>query len=924
MSRRRSFESEIKLVCVCEFNLRDRNFAAYLLREGNKYCVNFGFITEGNHPFLTKKQMEANLANWSKGIKGFPSDEVLRIHMRSHADDSERWIELEQRADATALPQLQYLNYRQQKKTRELTEKGIRRKISIDLFATYTYHPGKEAGQDLIEQGLAWVVNKYDALKGRRKVKQREIITNVLNQAFNEGFLLWEHQLNTRMGLACKPMSKEQMWSYARREFNVTDDDKIPHLAVLREVDGQLVVEEIISSDLAPASVLIRGENGLPSTPQADDRWVYVKGQYVGAVVLDDRIEGYGDKEHQYSYWFEPFCQIENCEVVVELALANATMTRMKLQRLTRQQKSLVKEANERNNEDVLALMQSQGAASAQKKLIQGDRPVVYSCVFFLYRDSKQGASEACARLVNFLPQGKLIRETDVSWELWRNKEPFTWKRLLSESRRQTYFNDEIPLPLVCTEPLDSLGLELIARQGGMPIYLDFVKQHRGIMIIAKSRRGKSVLAADMIFTALSYGLPVIVLDYGDASGATTYSDLADYLGDAGANIDAADTSNNLLETPNLSRVPADKREKHFATFRSFIVTALETLIMGSERGTRLAKKVHALLNYAVACFFTAPDIDARYQAAHADGFGSEAWWKMPTLTDFLSFVRQLPLDELGGSETIGEAVNETIMQISTWMKSPVGKAISEPSVVRMDAQLLCFSLRGASDDDEATICALGAQSNAIRRALEHPKSKIVVDEGSVLFRKAGLVYSVGEMVANGAKSGISVALISQDIETIANSAAGPQFLANLDVKLVGAIEESAIDPLAHFLKKDPASFLPNTHKNFLPDNVLLCSNWLMIVESRMSQVRHFPCDDLLAIVANNPPERAARERFRKMYNYQLAYLPPFAEVYVSSRRSGKSMDEIALMENSAFDFLPAIAESEQIKYHPSKLEIHF
>lgn len=890
----KKFESEIQLVCICEFDLRGRSASGYLLKDrDNNYCVRFGFTTEGTHPFLSQTKMELNMESWHKGIVGFPLGETLRIHMRSRPDYTERVMQLEALADRTNLPTLQLLDYAEQRQTKNLTLFGTRRSYEIDLFATYTYAPGKSAEQDNLERILGWLGNKYDTLKGQRKAKIKSALAEILLQAFTEGFLHWEEQLNTRMGLRIVPMSPYRSYNYAYKEFNSTAAAQIPHLLILKEVDGQIQLEEIINSELSCASNLVLGDKGLPSIPKDDYRWIHVNNQFVAAVVLDRKLDGYADLEHKYSFLWQPFTQIHNIELVCEYQLSNATIDRINLQRMVRYQTHQMEKAEQHGTVDVMAGMQIESGTEAQKRMLKGERPVLMSMVFFVYRNSPKELNEACQKLINIFPEGKLVRDVDIPSELWINKQPFAWRPLLKGQRRKGYLSGDIPLPLVCTQSLDDQGLELIAKDSGKSVFVNFVTQHRGMLTIAKSRKGKSTLAAQKIKTALDHGVPTIVLDYGMVDFTTTYTDLANSLGDAGQNIEVAYTSHNLLETPGLKQFSSEDRGKHMATFRGFIVSALETLIMGGERGTRFAKRVKSLLNYTIDSFFLDPEIDNRYKRAHEEGFGTAAWKKMPTLHDLVAFIRQLDLTEIGGESTAGEARNETLLQLVTWLRSPVGRSISRPSEIRLDSPFLSFSLRGARDDDEATICALSAQSIALVRALEHPKSFVIVDEGSLLFKNNGLVHVVAEMVVNGGKSGITVDVITQDIATIANSVAGPQFLTNLGVRLIGAIEDSDIKDLALHLKKEPEVFQPNAQRNFEPDNIQLCSHWLLLAGDLQTQVSHFPSPELMGLVATHPPEQAARQRYIAHYGNPLEAITPFGQDYAKARRSGESMDNL-------------------------------
>lgn len=78
--------------------------------------------------------------------------------------------------------------------------------------------------------------------------------------------------------------------------------------------------------------------------------------------------------------------------------------------------------------------------------------------------------------------------------------------RLIADGRRQMYLTNEAPglMPVACPRTIDKRGIELITRDGQRPVYLDFVNQHRGMLIFGETRSGKSVLAAEIFVWALA------------------------------------------------------------------------------------------------------------------------------------------------------------------------------------------------------------------------------------------------------------------------------------------------------------------------------------------------------------------------------------------------------------------------------------
>ena len=114
--------------------------------------------------------------------------------------------------------------------------------------------------------------------------------------------------------------------------------------------------------------------------------------------------------------------------------------------------------------------------------------------------------AEACQKLTNAFPQGDFIRETEIAWQIWRRSLPIVNDWLLADGRRQMYLTNEAPglMPLARTRSVDRRGLELLTRQGNMPLMIDYVSKHRGILIFGETRSGKSVLAADIFVGALA------------------------------------------------------------------------------------------------------------------------------------------------------------------------------------------------------------------------------------------------------------------------------------------------------------------------------------------------------------------------------------------------------------------------------------
>jgi hypothetical protein len=215
------------------------------------------------------------------------------------------------------------------------------------------------------------------------------------------------------------------------------------------------------------------------------------------------------------------------------------------------------------------------------------------------------------------------------------------------------------------------------------------------------------------------------------------------------------------------------------------------------------------------------------------------AWQQMPTLADFVDTVAHLDLEV--ESALLNEAIATILLELRGWLSSRVGKAISQPSTIRTDARLTVFALRNVGDNIEAAVLALSAQSMAFRRALEVSDSLLAIDESPILFKYNGIAQIIGQVCANGAKSGIRPLIIGQDPDTIANSVAGSQILQNLNTRFIGAIQPNALPSYQRLFGYDPQVLRPNTDESFRITPGRLCSHWLVDADSRLTPCSHYP-----------------------------------------------------------------------------------
>ena len=330
-------EREFHLRAICHLEMRERVLGAYLLQEGKRYCLRFGFVTPGIHPFIGEGKREKTLQAWSEGLIGLPPGEVFRIHQRSYPQNEPRLRELEARAESIDSAPLQVLTYTEQRHVEELTLKGQRSLYNTHLFASYTHQPGTTAQQELLEKFFARVLNPicdaYQTIKGVRTQEEKDLLAEIIINGFEGVFLKTEQQLNSRMGLKAMPMQHQDLMDYAWSEFNLSKSKPTSHLIVAKEVEGKLQIEEQITSKLSLKSFLVRGANGRPSVPIPNLEYFKIKDQYIAAMVLEQKLDGYADLQHQFEFFWRPLLKVHHCEVVWECQHSSSTWESINLQR---------------------------------------------------------------------------------------------------------------------------------------------------------------------------------------------------------------------------------------------------------------------------------------------------------------------------------------------------------------------------------------------------------------------------------------------------------------------------------------------------------------------------------------------------------------------------------------------------------------
>lgn len=879
-------EDFFALTTLLRLELDSRCIGGYVLRKGeNNFKIQFGFECRGIHSALRDDQIDPIFDALESGLKDFPMGEHLTIHMESFTSDAERQQQLSDLIKTAPSKELQFLLMGERVRVKELTAQGIRKPKTLRLYASYTVEPDIESG-DYVEKLLGRGERLWKSFTGELEKLQFLRIERLLAQAYTDGFQRWEMLLSNKIGLDVRPMTDVELWEVAWRRFNTSNPIEMPQTLILGD-DG---LTEEVRSDLSPVTLLIAD-----SVPVADRQWVNVKEKYVGVLTFVDKPAGWLDKNAQMRYLWEILARdaIFDTEIVCQISRANDAMVKTNMQRLTKQSITTATVANKSGTVDVMAGLNLKKGVEAQEALYEGSLPFHTGVVFLVHRDTRATLDDACRFLSSlFLRPAWVAQELEYPWLVWTQTFPICWERLLVKpfNRRQVYLSSEVPglMPLIKPRAIDQTGLELIAAEGGTPIYIDFCTKHRNIGLFGTTRSGKSVIASGLLTQALAHGMPVVAMDYPKPDGTSTFTDYTQFMGERGAYFNVSSESSNLLEVPDLSTLSPDSQRERFEDYKDFLVSALMTMVIGSSvsEDKALADMVRSILTLAIDAFYRDDQIRDRYAQAFIQGFGSQSWWTMPTLHDFMGYCSYERLRMDGVSDDIKTAMNRIKVRLNFWITSRIGKSISKPSTFRSDAQLLIFALANLNNDEDAAILSLSAYSAALRRALASPASVFFIDESPILFEYDAISLLVARLCANGAKAGVRVILSAQDPDSIAKSPGGTKIFQNMTTQLVGRIQPTAVDSFVEILKYPKEVIVKNSTESFFPKKEGIYSQWLINDMGTFTQARFYPSYQLLATVANNPDEQAGRTAALLRFPNKLLALNEFSKELVAKIRA--------------------------------------
>jgi hypothetical protein len=491
----------------------------------------------------------------------------------------------------------------------------------------------------------------------------------------------------------------------------------------------------------------------------------------------------------------------------------------------------------------------------------------------YFYRDTLKELREVMGTFrQSFRAPAKMLSDTDTCDAIWLQSLPYYGKTLLVDTRdrrdRTTALVMASYMPLLLPQSPHRKGIEFIANKGGTPIYFDaFDPKNQGhIALWGKTRSGKTLLAAWMIYRALVEGVKTTIVDQPPSGEASSFKDFVINMG--GGYIDILKDSINPFELANLpATATAGQRDDLKQESQIHLLRVLKAMVLGDiQASSPHTKRVEGFLPVILQHFLENNSIKLRYIRAREGGSGSDAWKEHPILEDYVQFceVSLIGLTDatLEDLETMGFIRN----QLRKWTSGQHARVLNSPSTVEIDrVPLLAIAMRGVTGNDEAAVFGSLIYLVAMRRAIAASASPrgsfLFVDEAARTIPIRAIGDAIAATMVNGLKAGMRVMIASQEPGSIANSANGDQIMDALTYQFIGRIGSDSIDAYQKYLHLPYELAVLNAGIDFAPDHATNSSRWLIKFNDRFTAVTAYLPPSLVALTTNNVDERLERQQ---------------------------------------------------------------
>jgi len=926
-------EDEFHLASIVRLEKGASAIGAYLLNQNLKkkegtiegIQLIFGFDCEGIHPFPRRENHWSDYERLiAEANKELPSGEHFDIRWSSFCDDSDAQSFLRQRIETPASKESEFLDWAQIAKTEKLIESRVRRRISLDIYSSFTITI-KHDNDDAVDRALTQMGASVNRTKRRLgQTYQRYLIPNgsadlnkeALIKAFRKAIETAERHRQILTKAKLRPTFKDEstLWNEICRRLGSNQCD-LTHKLVF---DGVTIREEFGNSNIDGEEHLplsyVKGHEHHPITqalnnhelPCADYRWVSIpvpgkseKRKYIGILALAKKPAqfkgGEGGSKGQLRFIWDLLNRFHDIEVHTQLSPADPGITRASQQMITRQERNRDLNTQQKKTVEVSAQINVKRSVDAQERLYTGDNPIHVALVILVHRDTPDELDDACREIAGSVPfPVQLERETLYAYRTWTQTTMIRHEGLLLHpfNRRLTFFASEASGCCNFIKPRSfdqRSGFELIADEGGSPLKLDLSKPvHK--LIGGATGAGKSLLVSGMKAECLAQDMRWLTVDLPSKDGTGTFGDLTSYYN--GEYFDISRNSVNFVEPLDLSDVPENEHVERNRLHLADLNLIVQQLVLGSRSyDGLLAARIEALVPLGLNAFFADSKIKQRFIDGIRAPIGSPAHRATPTLIDLEPFYSPECI-QLGFDDPESDTALRFIrVQLKAWEHSPVGHAICKPTSFRGDGKLITFALTNLnpSNPKEAEIFGIAAYLAASRQELSTRKGSVVFfDEFSVLAGYKVLSTMYGRKTATARKAHSTCIAAFQDVESVINSAAGSQIRANSPQKFIGRLYPGSAPRFADAFNI-PYSIVEGC-EHYEPNLAEMYTPWLLDYNNTYTKCRYYPSLPLLALTANARHEHEMREVFKKRYSNKFQWVSKFGQHYGASLQQGKRL----------------------------------
>ena len=908
-------EDFIQLQDYVVFENLDGTPGAALLHGGKDHQFRFGFFVEGIHPTIPLEQFNAICSFIEDGVKAIPEGETFTL-IQSVKPDNARRLHYYRKLAAGAPNRVfaemvksaaSFAEYFPKLSENEIKTRARLRykKKTITLYVTCT--PSRMAlTDDKTNEALGSIVSQVlDAWRNLMGEKQ-EFDHFKLQEVFQGAQAIYEDWINilSRMRLGLTPMSVEEMAQEQWEEFNHGPMRELPQVIHWDGYDLKWKMQ----NDLHLSSWFFDEHS---SVPKAARDYVYQKDgdrlKYTGVVTLRNKPTGWRNHKEQLLYLYEKATYLEEYKIVFSATKAPEFLVRRNVELIQRQAKDAELMAEKRNLPATRTEALKREANAAAAEIHSGNVPLKTSLCFVISKHDKRELALACRKLKSrFLLPASLEVESDYVWMTWLQCFPqLSYKSPLFKpyDRSRSYMSSVVAafMPIVKVTSPDTQGIEFITEAEGTPYYLDIARVHRHILYLAITRSGKSVLFAQILLTAMCSNIPLVVVDYPRDTGESTFGPITRLAGNEGAYLNIAEESNNFLEAPDLSQFTKEEQRRRLTEVKDYVLDTMLVIMYGgkNEESAYERRSCRVILGNLINLFYDNPDIKRRFKASAGKPVGSSEWQDTPTLRDFTELCTLENIEKVieDPSAEHRRMLQDIKLRFSTFVETTVGRSMSQPTTIPSKARLLVFAFKNVNSDDDAAILMSSATAAAMRRTLSSPVSFLFLDEASILSKFESLMAQVAKIAANGAKSGIGLSMALQTPASIAKSKSGDEILANITTRIIGRVNTADAENYSRILKIPADVIKVNTSKTFFPVASELYSKWLISERGDYFFVRSYAPPLLLAAVANNTDEEAAKAAFVKKYGDPVIGLKQFAIELILSFQEGRPINVPELEE---------------------------